>query len=287
MSSLAFLLVMISAFLHVSWNAVIHKVSGHTSVIWLGLCIGAVCSIIASLVIPFDRQFNTEGLIYFALTGIVHFIYFIFLIQAYRLTDFSSAYPIARGLGVLGASIFGIVLFNENINFLKLLGILLILFGILIIGLKKGISLFKNLKEISYSVLVGIMIISYSLIDKKGVQYISPILYSTGVFFLPALFLTPFIIKKHRSDIVKCLKEYKIASCTIGLGSFGTYLIILFALQLSHVSYMVPVRETSVAIGVLYGFIFFKEKPTNRKIIAVLAITAGLVLIRISFLEIF
>ncbi len=282
MTTLTFILVIISAFLHASWNLVTHKVSEHTGVIWIGLCIGAICSIIASFLIPLNKKFDIDGMIYFFLTGIFHSIYFALLIRAYRSNDFSIAYPIARGLGVLGASIFGILLFNENANFLKLSGIFFILSGILTIGLKKGISFTKNLKDISYAIFVGVMIICYTLVDKKGVQYISPILYSLGVFALPALLLTPYMLKKHRSNLGKCLREYKIPSLIIGLGSFGTYLIILFVFQFSYVSYVVPVRETSVAIGALFGFFLLKEKITYRKVFTVLAITAGLILIKIS-----
>lgn len=68
----------------------------------------------------------------------------------------------------------------------------------------------------------------------------------------------------------------------LGLGSFASYLIILFVFQYSDVSYVVPVRETSVAIGALLGFIFLKEKFSFRKILAITAITIGLILIKIS-----
>ena len=68
----------------------------------------------------------------------------------------------------------------------------------------------------------------------------------------------------------------------IGLGSIITYLLILFAFRQGPASYIVAVREMSVVIGSVMGFVFLREQLTLRKIAGIIAITAGLVLIKIA-----
>ena len=68
----------------------------------------------------------------------------------------------------------------------------------------------------------------------------------------------------------------------IGAGSMGTYLIILYAFSLGPVGYVVAVREFSVVVGAVLGFVFLKEKVTVRKIAAIALVVTGVVLIRLS-----
>ena len=68
----------------------------------------------------------------------------------------------------------------------------------------------------------------------------------------------------------------------IGIGSSGTYLIILFALTLGPVSYIVALRELAVVIGALLGVVFLQERLTRSKLIAIVVITAGLLCIKFA-----
>ena len=68
----------------------------------------------------------------------------------------------------------------------------------------------------------------------------------------------------------------------IGLGSLGTYLLILFAYTKGPVSYIVAARESSVVIGSILGFVFLRENFTRLKLVGVLGIAAGLALIKMG-----
>ncbi len=61
-----------------------------------------------------------------------------------------------------------------------------------------------------------------------------------------------------------------------------TYLIILFAFQFGKVSYIVATREFAVVIGSALGITILGELLTLRKCLGILAITLGLVLIKLT-----
>ena len=74
-------------------------------------------------------------------------------------------------------------------------------------------------------------------------------------------------------------------SCIIGYGGFIGYAIILLIYYLfaeAKASYVTPIRETSIVIGAILGFIFLKEKATINKIAGILSIVTGVILIKIG-----
>lgn len=50
----------------------------------------------------------------------------------------------------------------------------------------------------------------------------------------------------------------------------------------ANTSYIVAMREFSVVIGSILGFIFLKESFTVRKAFGILSVAAGLVLVKIA-----
>lgn len=52
--------------------------------------------------------------------------------------------------------------------------------------------------------------------------------------------------------------------------------------QLSNVGYVVALRELSVVVGAVIGFVVFKEPATPQKILGILCICAGQVSIKFA-----
>ncbi|MCL2793526.1 MAG: EamA family transporter, partial [Spirochaetaceae bacterium] len=65
-------------------------------------------------------------------------------------------------------------------------------------------------------------------------------------------------------------------------GAVGAYLMILFAFTMGKVGYISALREFSIVIASVLGFLFLKEKPTIGKIAGIIFVLAGLVCIRLS-----
>jgi len=171
------------------------------------------------------------------------------------------------------------LLLREDISFMGGMGILLVCIGIVLVGFENSLKQ-KYFKGLGFALFVGLMILNYSIIDRGAVGVIDSISYIFGVWFLSAAFLTPYLLIKDRAKLLWAWKKFKRSSLIIGIGSMGTYLMILFAYQLSDVSYVVATREIAVVIGAVFGFKFLNEKYTLKKIIGILTIVFGLMMIK-------
>jgi len=139
-----------------------------------------------------------------------------------------------------------------------------------------------KIRAIVLSLLTGVIISSYSLTDASGVKYINPFVYITLIELGSSFLATPFIIIKNREATREAWKNYKKYIFFIGPSSVASYVAILFAFQNANAGYVVAMREVSVVIGSLLGFIFLKEKFTSKKAVAILSITAGLILVKLA-----
>jgi uncharacterized membrane protein len=90
------------------------------------------------------------------------------------------------------------------------------------------------------------------------------------------------VLGRQRAACRYAYQHLKTAICLIGMGSICTYLLILFTFRLGQVSYIVAVREFAVVIGALLGFLVLKERFTLGKFLGIVAITIGLVLVKMA-----
>jgi drug/metabolite transporter (DMT)-like permease len=281
MSLIVFLLIIASAFLHALWNFAAKKASGNFYVLYLSLLMASVLFFPFLFTLSISEFFNVRGFPYVLATGTIHAVYFFALGKAYEHGDISSSYPVARGTGVAGTALAAYLLLKEGMTFFGLLGIGSISIGTLFIGLTKSHSV-GSLKGLFFALLVGAMIVAYSLVDKLGVGIMNPVAYAFGLWFVTALWLTPYVVINKRRELSLAWRDYKGYSLIIGAGSLLTYLLILFIFRIAPVSYVVALRETAVAIGALMGFVFLKEKATGFKIAGITLIVLGMIAIKMA-----
>ena len=281
MLAFAFVLVIASALLHAMWNFATKKVSGNLGVLYLGLAIASVVLLPFALVALLASGLEPIGYVFIVATGAIHAFYFLFLSRAYAHGSISVVYPVARGCGVVGTAGLALVLLREEISMMGASGIICTSVGILFIGLSRGATV-NDKRALFYALLVGLTMIVYSIIDKMAVAYVHPVLYILGLFMLSMLFLTPYVVATRRDELIRAWKEYKGYSFVIGVGSAVGYLMILFVFQVARVSYVVAVREVSVAIGAILGMTYLGEVRSRWKVLGIALITTGLILIRLA-----
>ena len=280
MSPSIFLLVLIAAGCHAAWNFAVRRVSGNLVVLWLAVWAGCLLLSPVALAIVWQGDAGTGatsglGIGCMLATGVVHAVYFALLARTYEQGEISSVYPVARGSGVGLTAILGGLLLREEISALGAAGIGLIVAGILVLSspaFKRG----SSVRGLAHALGVGTSIGAYSLIDKVGVGQVHPILYLWSMFLISGLALGPFVRHRHGGPILPVAREHLYSILVIGVGSPGTYLMILFALTTGPVSYIVAVREFAVVVGALLGFVFLGERLTFSKAVGIVAITLGL-----------
>jgi len=148
MSLNVFIAVILSAFLHAVWNAMVKK--GKDKYISLtAVVLGHIP--IAIAVIFFTPMISFQSIPYIFASAIFLSGYEWCLLSAYRLEDYTKVYPIARGAAPIFIVIFSLLFFSINISTFELMGIFAISLGIIILSFKSLKSFIpENFQYISF-----------------------------------------------------------------------------------------------------------------------------------------
>ena len=134
MSLTVFFAVILAAFFHAVWNAMVKK--GDDKYISLtAIVLGHVPISIA--IIFFTPILSIQSIPYIFISVIFLTGYEWWLLSAYRLEDFTKVYPIARGTAPIFIIILSFFLFGLYVSKFELIGILVISFGIIILSFQK------------------------------------------------------------------------------------------------------------------------------------------------------
>lgn len=279
---MVFFLVLLAAIAHASWNFLSKKISGNLPIFWLGsMCIDLIL-LPFTIVIICKNGFNWHGIAPILISAMFHCCYYITLFNSYKFGDISAAYPISRGTGVALTALVAVFALHDYVSGIGWGGIILIVSGILTVGLSNTMTK-EDIKSCLFAFLCGITIAGYSLADSRSAGFNHPVVSLNVMSITSLLLVSPIAFRKGFGKTVRENLDHLPYAPIIGLGSMGTYLIIMFAFSLSnHASYIVALRECSVILASILGFVVLKEKPTKQKIIGIILITIGLVLIKLG-----
>ena len=273
-----FLLVIFAAILHAIWNAMVKnfedKVISVSAIVFGHMPM----SVVVMLFVPLP---TLESVPYIILSAIIHQGYQYNLITAYKLGDLTKVYPIARGTGPIVATLLSIVFLGLLISKFQILAIVLICFGIIILGLFSENSV-KNNKAVFYSLATGFFIGLYSLADGHGARIsLSPLSFLGWSFILNAL-IFPFVLKSMNYSNVfrRVMKEAKLIFWVGGTMSYIVYGIVVWCFTKAPIPIVGALRETSILFSILIGFFFLREGITFVKVVSILIIFSGILFLK-------
>ena len=197
---------------------------------------------------------------------------------------------IARGTGPALVPIIGALLLKEVIAPLAIIGIISVVLGIFAVYwwgsfsevLRDPLKIFRETGA-RHALLTGLVIAVYSVWDKVSVTYVNPLLYMYFLVLGSALGLTPYIWWFHGIRITRIEIERQIGSIILsGLLTFLAYGLILFVLQFSRVSYIAPIREVGIVIGVAFGILLLGEPFSKGRAVGSYLIISGVILISLA-----
>ena len=274
-----FLLVIFAAILHAIWNGMV-KNFGDKVISVSAIVFGHVpMAILVMLFLPLP---TLKSIPYIILSAIIHQGYQYSLISAYKIGDLTRVYPIARGTGPIVATLISIIFLGLLITKIQTLSIVIICFGIIIIGLFSGIST-KNNKAIIYSLATGFFIGLYSLADGYGARIsLSPLSFLGWSFILNAM-IFPLVLNYmgYSNVLSRVMKEAKLIFWVGGTLSYIVYGIVVWSFTKAPIPLVGALRESSIVFSILIGFFFLKERMTFVKILSILVIFAGVVLLKL------
>ncbi len=278
MSLTVFIAVILAAFLHAVWNAMVKK-GDNKYVSLTAIVLGHVP--ISIIVIFFTPVISAQSIPYILISAVFLSGYEWCLLSAYRLEDYTKVYPIARGTAPIFIIIISLFLFSLNISKFELIGVLVISFGIIILGLQ-NIRTFKNYSAIMYTLGTGLFISCYSITDGFGGRLsASPLNYTAWLMILNAVIFPILLIIMNKQEAVKkVFREEKKIFFIGGTLSYIVYGTIIWAFTQAPVPLVAALREISIIFALLIGAIFLNEKLNILKISAVLTIFFGVILLK-------
>ena len=292
MGALALALVLASALIHTTWNVLVKRAEDQFLFTWLLLVASVILfTPIAVWSLWQGATVSEGGLVCIVGTTIAYGGYFTLLARSYRFGDVSISYPIARAVAPLATVFWGVLLLGERPSAAGIVGIALVVCAGVLLALPSGSFSWKLLpwKQGRQSaagaaalsaVGTGLFSSAYSAIDKVGVSLVQPTLYIHLTFLGSVLVLWPVVQARYsRKTVLRTAREAFWPVVLAGAGCMGGYLLVLFALQQAPVSYVVPLRSTSILFTVLAGGWALREGELWRRLPLAAAIVAGVILI--------
>jgi drug/metabolite transporter (DMT)-like permease len=288
MSTLAFSLIVISAVMHALWNLLVKRSRHKTAFIWwMFVASGTLFTLSLPLAPgPFIWP-ELETLAMITVGAVCFVLYHLFNGRAYQGGDLSIVYPLSQ-TSMIWVPLWGIILLGERLSLIGVSGILLVLLGVYSMQLQHLSLLellrpFRDLKSptVRAALTAGFIYSIGSIAEKNGVRNYSPY-YFTYLLVLIMLFLMTMNVSRsrYRHQIGEELREHWRLILVSGPVMMASFLTFRYGLNLSPVSYAVPVRQVSIMVGVLIGILFLGESFGRIRLISALLIFVGAVVIR-------
>jgi drug/metabolite transporter (DMT)-like permease len=277
MSLDVFVIIMLGAALHATWNAV---VKGGDDKLLTTCMIASFASLIALAVIPFLAVPATQSWPFIGASVIFQVLYFVLVASTYRVADMSQTYPIMRGTAPLLVATASLGLRSESLSAFAWLGIAVICIGILSMaaapsaGQRKGILL---------ALLNAAVIAGYTLIDGIGVRKSgAPAAYTLWIFLLTGIPLGAWALARRRREFSRYLARHWRPGVIGGFGTVASYGLALWAMTAAPIATVAALRETSILFGVVISALVLKEQLTRARIVAACIIAAGAMVLRLG-----
>ncbi len=285
------LLILLSATIHVGWNLLV-KSSGDPRA--FSAVKGIIIAVIGAAVLPMVplASFPEELWFYAILSGLIHAVYILALSSAYRTGDLSVVYPIARSSPAFVAMAAYLTL-AESISTRGALGIGLVAACIVLLHLRpaEGDSQARSrhVAGVRWALLTLASVVAYSLVDKAAMVVFAQVDALKPVMRGPVYFLIESVISfslyaiyiwwQAASSIRVVAREQMPKAILAALGTLASYSLILHVMQTEKVSYVVTLRQSSMLIAVLVGWLWLKETRGAFRLTVAAVMVLGLSLV--------
>jgi drug/metabolite transporter (DMT)-like permease len=264
-------LVLLSAVLHASWNALLKGGSDRLHSITVMAASAGAASAVWAAFLPTPRA---ESWLYIGLSVVLHVVYNLLLVATYRHGDLGVTYPIARGSSPMLVAGGAASLAGERLDGLTLVGIALVCGGIF--GLARDARGGKLSQVIAPAVLTGVMIAAYTVADGLGSRASgNSWAYAAWLFLLNGLSMVPVWAWRREAGARVRLDAPTLRSAVGGLVSLAAYAIVIWAASVSPMGPVSALRESGVVVAAVLGWLFLDERLGWWRLIACLVVASG------------
>lgn len=274
------LLVLSAAVMHATWNAMV-KAGGDKLV--MQCLVISVPGFAVFVALPFVPLPAPASWPYLLASTIVHAIYYVTLLNSYRLGGLSQVYPIARGAAPLMIALGALLLAGETQSPVEWLGVAIASVGIMCLTAHGGTDRKSELKAIGFALATGVTIALYSLADGLGVRSagdaMSYILWLLALEAIPMLAVGLWL---RRGRIIRSFKPHLVTGSLGGAIAGLGYGIVIWAMGNAEMAHVSALRETSVILAALIGTLMLGEPFGWRRILAAALVAGGNALLHLG-----
>lgn len=275
----AVLLVICSGLTHAVWNLFAKKSEEKGLFLW-AILIPSILILLPSTAIELihaDLSASAYVLVFLSLA--LQAAYGLLLTETYKHGDLSQVYPIMRGTSTLLIPTIGVIFLGESLSIWGWLGLICIIAGIFFMsgrtfGRNRGNS---QRKPLLLALSVGLCTTFYVLVDKLNLHNLSPftLLEIANIGFVLGISKSVFAVPDFSKQLRQNWKGIAVGSIL----NPGSYLLFLYAMNISPISHISPVREVGIVFGTIFGVWLLKEKQGVQRIISSAVVALGIMLV--------
>ncbi len=236
-------------------------------------------------VISIKQIVSFDWFFYTVLLGILFIVVFILMAITTQKGGLSVA-SIATKMSMVIPILFGLIYYKENVNILKISGIILALVAVYFSSLKAKSNVTIHKKYLIYPILVfigsGIVDTSLKFLEDSYVAKNDVPLFSATIFFAASIVGVLIIIIKYIRGTIKIESKNLIAGVFLGIPNYFSVYFLLKALRSEGFESSEVFTLNNVAVVMLstiIGIMLFKEKLIPKNWIGIfLAITSILLI---------
>ena len=277
--SIIFFLILFSAILHAGWNLIIKSFNNSLSAMGFKMILHSIIFIPIVFFVPYPTGITW---LFIIASVLIHNFYFIILGISYNKGDLSYIYPIARGSSPVFITILSLLLLHDQVSLAGWIGIIIASFGLIFLTFN-DIKNRINLDVIKLALLVSLTICLYTLCDAAGVRSSSNnFSYIVWLFALDGWFIFSYACYKNKNIFSNInLRGFGLIVLA-SIMSFSGYGIIIWSMNYTEIGYVSSIREASIIIATLFGFVFLKERFSLKRILASVLFFLGISVIYLA-----
>jgi len=271
MPASALALTLAAAFVHALWNLMLARERDPEAATAVALVAPVIVfAPVAAAVWDLDSRVW----VFIAVTSCLQLLYFALLAAAYRRADLSFVYPIARGLAPVLVLVVGAAAVSQGASTAQAVGVLVIAVGVLLVRGPKGHA---DVRDGALAVAVAGCIAAYTLVDKHGIAYATPIVY-LELSMLPAAL---GYVAGFRALVgwERLRQQRLLMPACAGVLSFVAYVLVLAALERASAASVAAVRETSVVIATALAVPLLRERVRPSRLAGAVLVVGGIALL--------
>jgi drug/metabolite transporter (DMT)-like permease len=271
------LVVLLAAFFHAAWNAMVKSGSDHLlSMTGLNIASGLICLPL----LPFVGLPDTASWPFLGASAVFHVGYYIALSQAYRYGDFSQAYPVARGTAPVLVTLWGLLVLGESLSPIELVSLVGVLTGIMVFASRRLDQVIHDRHALVSALMTSTFIAAYTLADGVGGRLSGNVLaYMLWLCALDSAMFIAYAVWRRGIVAVADTRHQWRTLVPGGALSLFAYTLVVWAMTQAPIPLVSALRETSIIIAALIGAFYFKEPSGMRRIIASIIIFFSVVLL--------